>query len=126
MYRTNQALFVRFPYFPFLSLLLSFVAASFRPRRPRARCRAHRNDSVNFIRLQSPFFSPPLLASRIAYLYLSLSPGFGQAGNQAIIGPFSARVLSPRASHAVTIPLSRAFSLTRDRGLGPQIIPELT
>ena len=131
LYRANQALFVRFPCFLFvsfyscllyISLLPSFVAASFRPRRSHAR--SHRNDLVKFIRLQSPILSPPLLASRAAYLYLIYLAC--QAGNQAIIDPFSVRVLFPQVSYAVTTSLARAFSLTQDSGLGPQTIPELT
>ena len=108
----------------YISLLPSFVVASFCSRRPRARCRPHRNNSVKSIRLRSPFLSPPLLASRVAYLYLiplALLWPSRQSGNHRPL--FCSRVFAPSVLRRHDLP--RAFSLTQDRGLGPQTIPEL-
>jgi len=101
MYRIDQAVFVRIPGFLFVSFysflfyvspLPSFVASSIRPRRPRARCRPHRNDSVKFIRLRYPFlslFPSTRLTRSTPVLNPSCQASRLALANQAIRDPFS-------------------------------------
>ena len=137
-----RTLFVRFPYFLvvldllppvsclfYISILPSFIAAFFHPRRPRTQCRAHRNDSVKFIHLRPP----STRLARDVLVYNPLSPGFGQAGNHRILFPLlCACVLSPRPPYAhynLSRVLSRSLGIaasdlrpslnSHERGLTP-------